>query len=216
MELEGFDVSHTKDGFRWDENEETFLQLLRDELDKAPLPLLDQAEGHRVRPKPDDWRKSAETALQRTAPIIQNEVPPIIEENLAEGPDTQAIPENLSSATSASRRVIDVELNGILWQITIELSDDPSVGDWIEICDQTVVEDEAPNESVRCVGIRLALAHPFTERFSGTGGSEIEPLLRIAAAIGLAEIVARESGVKLAGTFRRTINDLLRNALSKP
>ena len=29
LHLEGFEVSHTKDGFRWDENEEPFVELLR-------------------------------------------------------------------------------------------------------------------------------------------------------------------------------------------
>ncbi len=50
LELEGFEVSHTKDGFRWEENEDTFLELLKEEINHAPLPLLDQAEGYRQDP----------------------------------------------------------------------------------------------------------------------------------------------------------------------
>ena len=68
----------------------------------------------------------------------------------------------------------------------------------------------------RVVTVRVSLAHPFMERFGGTGHDEIEPLLRIAAAIGLSEITARESGVRMAGTQRRNINELLRGALCKP
>ena len=48
--LKGLRVSHTKDGFRWEENEEVFLDAVREHLDAEPLPLLAQAEGHRVRP----------------------------------------------------------------------------------------------------------------------------------------------------------------------
>lgn len=33
LHLDGFEVSHTKDGFRWDQNEQPFLELLRDHLD---------------------------------------------------------------------------------------------------------------------------------------------------------------------------------------
>ena len=33
LHLEGFEVSHTKDGFRWDDNEQPFLELLREHLD---------------------------------------------------------------------------------------------------------------------------------------------------------------------------------------
>ena len=49
LHLDGFEVSHTKDGFRWDENEQPFLELLREHLDSADLPMLKQAEGHRAR-----------------------------------------------------------------------------------------------------------------------------------------------------------------------
>ena len=54
------------------------------------------------------------------------------------------------------------------------------------------------------------------DRFGGTDAASIEPLLRLAAAIGLAETAAREAGVPMAGTFRRNINELLRDALSNP
>ena len=43
LHLEGFEVSHTKDGFQWDENEEPFLELLKEHLNATPLPLIDQA-----------------------------------------------------------------------------------------------------------------------------------------------------------------------------
>ena len=47
LHLEGFEVSHTKDGFRWDENEEPFLELLKEHLDSDELPLLRQCENYR-------------------------------------------------------------------------------------------------------------------------------------------------------------------------
>ncbi|MHB1561178.1 MAG: ATP-binding protein, partial [Isosphaeraceae bacterium] len=68
----------------------------------------------------------------------------------------------------------------------------------------------------RCIGVRLSLAHPFMDRFGGTDAASIEPLLRVAAAIGLAETAARDAGVLMAGTFRRNINELMRDALSRP
>ena len=40
--------------------------------------------------------------------------------------------------------------------------------------------------------------------------------LRIAAALTLAEVVAREAGVREAGTILLNVNDLLRNTLSQP
>ena len=43
----------------------------------------------------------------------------------------------------------------------------------------------------------------------------IEPFVRLAAAIGLAEITARESGARQTGELRRNINQLLKDVLSR-
>ena len=67
LHLEGFDVSHTKDGFQWDENEEPFLELLKDELDTAPLSLLSQGRYHLV--STQDLRKGAQTSTQRVSKL---------------------------------------------------------------------------------------------------------------------------------------------------
>ncbi|GCE05749.1 ATP-binding protein [Dictyobacter aurantiacus] len=213
LHLEGFEVSHTKDGFRWEEHEEIFLELLKEYIEKPPLPLLDQAEGYRARPKPRELIRGAEIVTQRTAEVLQREVSPVLEQQFVSKPETQNPPQVLPSATKASQRIIDVSLNDAHWQIALELSDDPSVGEWISIYDHTLTNDA--NDDIRRLGVRLALDHPFTERFAGADPMKLEPLLRLAVAIALAETTARVSGVRMTGTIRRNINDLLRNALSK-
>jgi hypothetical protein len=215
LHLEGFDVSHTKDGFRWEEHEDIFLELLKDELNKEPLLLLDQADGYRARPKPKELVAGAESATQRTAEIIEKEVPQVLQLQISSQPDFQNPPTTLPPVTKASQRVINVDLNNCHWQIILELSDDPGIGDWVGIYDQLVTEADISNSNTRRIGVRLALSHPFMEKFVGADPSRIEPLLHVAAAIALAETAARDSGVKMAGTVRRNINDLLRNALSK-
>ena len=50
LHLEGFNVSHTKDGFQWDDNMEAFLELLKGELESEnSIPILKQADKYRVR-----------------------------------------------------------------------------------------------------------------------------------------------------------------------
>ena len=92
LHLEGFDVSHTKDGFQWDENEEPFLELLKEKLDTDPIPLLRQAEGHRVRQKTPDLKPGAETSTRRTSKTVENEVPPVVEAQLHENPENEPPP----------------------------------------------------------------------------------------------------------------------------
>lgn len=215
LHLDGFEVTHTKDGFRWEDHEEAFLELLEEELNAPPLPLLDQAEGHRVRPKAGELKQGAEVALEATARAIQTEVPPVLERQLSEKPDDLSPPPTLPTVDETSKRVIEADLNGVRWRIVLELTSDPSIGEWLSVSDQPSLEDVG-GVRVRRVGARLSLAHPFMDRFGGTEPDRIEPLLRVAAALALAETAARDSGVKQTGTIRRNINELLRSALSKP
>jgi hypothetical protein len=188
-----------------------FLELLKEELNNEPRPLLDQAEEHRVRPPRNTWRRSAEQATEKTAATIKREVPPILANQLIAAPETQPPPVALPPAVALSNREILLDLHGIQWRIILEVTDDPSISDWITVSDRPT--DPA---GVRQVAVRLALAHPFVERFAGADFANIEPMLRIAAGLGLAETAARDAGVRMSSTIRRNLNELLRNALSKP
>ena len=211
LHLEGFDVSHTKDGFQWDENEEPFLELLKEKLDADPIPLLRQAEGHRVRQKTPDLKPGAETSTRRTSKTVENEVPPVVEAQLHENPENKPPPPDLpTTEMSVANKTIPVEIDGKKWEISIELANDKAVGDWIS------VSDDPWDGKIRQVKIRMSLAHPFMLQYSGVEASQIEPLQRLAIAIALAEITARDSGVKKTRTFIRNINKFLRDALSKP
>jgi len=214
LNLEGFEVSHTKDGFQWEEHEEIVLELLKEELDKEPLPLLAQAEGHRIRVRPEQVRAGAQAAVGNTAAVIEHDVPPVLENQLADHPVTVSTPETLAQAQLVSRRTIEIECDGVPWQIDLELSTDPGVGDWLSVSERPTAPAQA--SGARRLGIRVSLAHPFMERFGGTDASQIEPLLRLAAALALAEVTAREAGVTFAGLIRRRVNQLLREGLSNP
>jgi hypothetical protein len=215
LHLDGFEVSHTKDGFRWEEHEDVFLDLLEEHLDADPFPLLKQAEGYRSRPPRAALAGHAAVASERTATAIESVVPRILEQELAAGPAVQPPPQELPQASDTpATHSRDIDLRGEPWRVTIEVANDPAVGDWVSVSDNpsTVID----GITRRGVKVRLSLAHPFSERFMGADGAHIEALLRMAAAIALAETTARESGVPMAGTFRRTINELLRNGLSGP
>lgn len=211
LHLDGFNVSHTKDGFQWDENEEPFLELLQEELDREPVALLNQAEGYRVRSNTQDLKKSAETSTQRTSKTVKKEVPPVVEKQLKEGTEDALPPQDLpKTRVSVAHQSVSVEIDGKSWEISMELSNDPAVGDWLDF------SDEPWDGNLRRVKIRMSLAHPFMLRYGGADSSQIEPLQRMAIALALAEITARDSGVRMTKTFIRNINKLLREALSKP
>ena len=80
LQIEGFDVSHTKDGFRWDEYEDIFLDCLKAELEGAPLDLLAQAENYRALPTKRSIQERAVAATALVADYIENEVGPLLHE----------------------------------------------------------------------------------------------------------------------------------------
>jgi hypothetical protein len=72
---------------------------------------------------------------------------------------------------------------------------------------------ESLDLTARSITIRFSLDHPFTQRFVTEDPLALEPLLRIACAIGLSQVFARKAGVSKAGVVLIGINDLLREVL---
>lgn len=215
LNLTGFEISHTKDGVRWNGDEEPMLELLRVQLDKQPMPLLRQAEEFRVRPKTGDLKPAAEAAAIKTAEAMEKSASRVLGKQLSTKPDTQPPPPKLPGAKQlVATKEISIEARGAKWQILLEQTNTPGVGDWLDISDRGY--EKSGGEKVRRLVVRVSLAHPFMERFTGADQERIEPFLKLAAALALAETAARESGVRQAGTIRRNLNEFLRDVFSKP
>ena len=215
LHLEGFDISHTKDGFRWDEDEDPFIALLKEYLNSDPLPLLDQAryaryqELRKTRGKQKKKvREEARTAVEETAEVLEITAEPLIEKQVSDPTTSEDPPETLEAPIESWDETFHLAINGFDWQVTVEITNDPAIGDWITVYD-------AKSQNPRQLGVRLSAAHPFMERFVGPDPSRLSPFMRIAAAIGLSEITARDAGVRQAGQLRRNINQLLRESLSE-
>jgi hypothetical protein len=213
LHIEGVEVSHTKDGFQWEGEEEPLLEALRKLLDEEPNPLLEQAESHRVRPKKAEVGPAAQSALDSTAQSLQEFAGPVMESHMRKASD-QALPPTLPVASLVGKTQFQLHFRGLQWIANIDATLDAGVGPWLEIAGKpTTKKDTKSGETIREVSIRVSLAHPFMVHYGGTTRAEMEPLLRLAAALALAEVVAREAGVQMAGSVRATVNDLLRDAL---
>jgi len=211
ISLDGFDVSHTKDGFKWEDHEEPFLELLHDELETEELPMLSQADLYRALEAKRELRTEADKANTRVAETIEKHTPPILEHQTTSQDKPEALPNSVPPDQFGSTRIIEVNHRGAKWRITVLLSLDQGIDDWLAISDKP-----ASNGGSREITIRMSLVHPFMLQYCRPDSAEIEALTRVAAAIGLAEITARDSGVPQYGTIRRNMNQLLREALSKP
>lgn len=212
IHLEGFEVTHTKDGFKWDENEDAFLDLLKDELSKDSMPLLQQAKGHRVTERAEELQKGAEAAANHVAEALEKSATPVVID-LRNDQSAASVPPELPLALTLARREIHLFFPPWTWIVSVEHTAIPSA-EWLEISDGPSRPD---GDRVRRLGLRVSLAHPFMQRFAGADPDSIEPLLRVAVALGLAETIAREGAAPNAfGRVRQNVNELLRRVLSTP
>ncbi len=205
LHLEGFNVSFTKKGIKWDENMDIFLELLKKDL--ATANFIKQARDYRVNPPKSELRKAAEAVVKATADDIKNHVQPVINKIRSTPISTNETTE-LTKTEEVANREFEIEFNDTKWLVTLELSYDDDITDWIEIGSH-VLKSKSADKTLRQVGVRMSLNHPFVIHFAGADKNKLEPILRIAAAIGLAEEAAREVGVKQAGIVRKNLNKLL-------
>lgn len=210
LHLEGFEVSHTKDGFQWDDNEGPFLELLKEHLDEGEKPLLKQAEGHRVQESQKKLQQRASKAISATVevlnshgsdalPIIAAEEPVDTSEN--EGPHSNVI----------ARKILDIEFLDMKWLISIEAFQDEAESQWLILNDIPPVQNNP-----RKLDIRLNLGHPFVVRFGQSETPSLEAQMRMAAAIAMSEVLAKDAGVSMSGTFRRNLNQILTEVMGQP
>ncbi len=209
LHLSGFEVSHTKDGFRWDENEQPFLQILKEHLDSPEMPLLRQAEGHRARAPKDKLNLISKAATDRTSKALEDRLPNTFPA-ISETPSDENITNPLDGEHNIATRFFELEFNQKNWRIEITISDDPSESQWL------VLSDSGKNsEDPRRIHICVSINHPFMVRFAQSDSEDLEAVLRIAASLAMAEVTARDSGVRSAGTIRRNVNKILKEVFSK-
>jgi hypothetical protein len=213
LTVEGIDVSHTKDGFRWGDQEEEFLSALEAALDEPPLPLLRQARGHRSKVRSKDLQDKAQETMDTTARVLEEHANTVIGKHASGKAETDRAvpPPTLPRARALAQRDIKLDFHCTKWSVRLELVVDPAVSDFY-----TISRRATGNGKDREIGVRVSMDHPFVNQFSVPDQSHVEPLFRVAIALALAETVAREANIRDPGEVRIIVNDLLRNALWQP
>ncbi|GAC1370636.1 MAG: hypothetical protein NVS3B3_03530 [Aquirhabdus sp.] len=212
LHVEGFEVSHTKDGFRWEEYEDIFLDCLKDELDAEPLNLLAQAENYRALPSKRSIETIATVATSSVAEYIEKDVAPLLVEAQNNPVESPPLPQTLpASELQASEKSVVVNDGVWDWAITIRTSVDPARDQWVSFAKQESVEGD--DDSSRRLIIELSLAHPFSTEFIGSNNDNIELFLRIAIAVCIALVLTGDLTGEVPEVFLGQFNWLLRGTL---
>jgi hypothetical protein len=114
----------------------------------------------------------------------------------------------------ASTRTVALTAASQQWEVTIRTTADHAVGPWLRLGEQS--RRQVGAETVRCVTIDIALAHPFTQRFLGANHENLELFLRFGTAIALALVMAAAGGGGPPQFTLHHLNNLLRDALAQP
>lgn len=214
LQIEGFEVSHTKDGFRWEEYEAIFLECLKEELEKAPLHLLNQADNYRALPTRRSIEQRAAMATNAVAEYVRDEVAPVIVEARQNPIQAEEVPALLvPNELQASEQTVEVDDSLYRWILTLRTSVNPAEERWINLAQAEPLSSDAPK--VRRLGVEVSLAHPFSLLFLGAHNENVELLLRFGTALAISLVLAEDSTGESPGTVLHHLNQLLRGPLSE-
>ena len=198
-------VTAFKDAINWAANqEEEFLEKLLSQINSQDFPLKRMAQHYRVNLSSSKIKKKIEGVLDSTA---QSMVVSLIPEDLTNqeygGPipvfpviAEDSISEEalvMASAEAILRPIFDSD-------IRIEIIEDKTDPAWLRVMSE--------NQLWR---VTINREHPFMRSFAGSAADEFEPIIRIATAIGYAEITGKRSGRTDVDFIRNQINSLLKS-----
>lgn len=212
LHIEGFEVSHTKDGFQWEEYEEVFLECLKEVLEEPPLNLLAQAENYRALPSRRNVEAKAEAATTAVAKHLESEVAPLLVDAQTNPQKPASLPAVLAqSSLQASERTVEINDGSYSWLITLRTSVDPAREDWLSLAKQDSFGDSGGE--ARRLFVDLSLAHPFSAEFIGTNYENVELFLRIATAVSIALVLSEDMSGESPDAVLHHFNLLMRGAL---
>jgi hypothetical protein len=216
IHLDDFQVTSQKDAFTWREfndGEAEFIDLLKNEFSKDKS-FITQADNYRAGSIVDQF------PIDKIDKILEQQKKIFTEgfKQLLDDPATLRIsaiplsPKQLPDANQSSTREFKVKYQGGAWHIKLELTRDSAITDWLTISDKRMVEKRS---AVRYLGLSVAMKNPFMIQFLDVDLSNLEPIFRLAIAIGMSEILAIEAGDSKAGYIRMLINELLSDSLAR-
>lgn len=211
LHVEGFEVSHTKDGFRWDDLEDELLEKLRESL-REGMDLLKQADYYRARP--------SKGALQ---PVLTRAGSAMAADLAKTGGDAlsiQGTAAGVMSATSsaapsdalvATETKFSLLVDSQKWNVTVRTAVDPALNEWVRIgkSDNRQLE----GMPVRDIVVDVSMAHPFVRQFIGSKNENAELFLRFAVGLALAAEKSGRAGYPVTLAMH-WFNRLLRESLS--
>lgn len=206
LELEGFKVDFTKGKFIGDKDFEQLLFLLQDYADSDDFPILRQGRNYRKPQPKTTLRELAKKGAKEYKEAVNDKVlEKSIEGVLNSVNDVEKQTPRILEKNKLEEITEDFLIHDERWVIELSLTDSPEITNWLD-----VLEDNDEAGGIKKIRARLSLIHPFMSSF---GTDDIQPYIRLAFALILAESTARISGGNV-GTVRKNLNKFLKSVLA--
>ena len=207
LEIDGFDVSFTKNAFNEDEQFQIFIEELQKEIkSENTLDIFGQAQNYK---KPEDPKKAEKKAVSAMAQalskpvVVSATVPPTPSEGLIVDETKENVPnENVELLIAPVNKVMNIGES----TYSIEIRFEKIAG----ISKFYSVEKSAENDKNYVV--RLFMDNPFFERYNEILKDEecTGPMLHLVQSIVGAELLMNDSGyATYAKAFRNKLNSLI-------
>lgn len=209
LDVSELQVTAFKDRVVWGEGQEQeFLEKLLQQIKDPEFNLKLMAINYRATVNNPATKKKIDTAVSQTAKDLKEALTEGMQPDVDYGVRFQ--PQEIISEHQSTGKIIPASSADVLLRpmfkddISIIITDSPGDMAWLRV--------QWEKNEYRIV---LNRSHPFMNSFASTAGPEFEVILRIAVAIGLAEITGKESGPSVEPGFIRTqVNELLKGRLS--
>ena len=207
LDLSELEVTAFKNDFVWLEGQQLELERkLKEAISSTEMPLLQMARNYRATERGVPIAKTVKKAVLETGKDLENTINSVAERHVEVDSVTSEAPEPQGGEES-ERESATFNLPESLGKILVfEVKDQPGDNSWLRV---------AHDEQEGNWRVTLNRAHPFMDSFVHLPGADINPVLRIAAAIGAAEIRSINAGVGHSSFIRSVINDMLRGDLAR-
>lgn len=216
LELEGFEVTFNKNGFRDEEDLYAFMEALRDELKSDGFNFLGQADNYRQRDREQysDIAKNVTKALNKESKPKQ--LTRLVQETETKINNQEHILQSEQLIQQAERLGGNSEsfvLGKELYTLNIELV---SENDSDSIYSVTMGDAGSKDKTLfdalesKLVTCKINIAHPFFIHYDQfKKGNDYMPIISVFKALTLAELMAPNYGVQSASKFRLLFNQNL-------
>ena len=200
IHIDGQSVSHIKDGFIWDDQEENeFIQKLKKNLQMGEINIYDQAKNYRLDRRSRDIKVQTSEGLDGAMKLAPAALKILQDSKIPRQPETQ---KDKPKPKDKEVRRKQLKYEGFTWNFEIILNYDKNERDWIQVWEKGI--------KTKDITIVIAMGMGFTRQYFGTKPEEVEGMLALIEYIALAEIVEKDRGTSKAHAIRMSLNEIIR------